>query len=323
MQQTHKNKIKQFFALVIKLSIVIGCVYFTYMKLTENNQLTGTLFLSKLTQNNILTGINGMILLLLSAMNWCLEISKWHLLTNQITKTTFKEATIQSFTSLTSSLITPNRIGEYGAKALYFKKKDRKQAVLMNLIGNMHQLASTFFFGVIGVGYMYAQHQMTIELPEAHSNGFAIILLILGLFLGLTFSSFGKLQVKKLKEMIASIPKSLTKNIALLSAMRYLIFSHQFYFLLLLFRADISYINAMTSVFSMYLIASAIPMLSLFDVVLKSTVSIWIFSFSFVDETSVVAIAMCMWVFNFVLPSMVGSYFVLTFNSANLLVSKE
>lgn len=322
MQQTYKNKIKQFLALVIKLSIVIGCVYFTYMKLTENDQLTSTLFLSNLTQSNIFTLRNGIFLLLLSAMNWCLEISKWHLLANQITKTSLKEAAIQSLTSHTSSLITPNRIGEYGAKALYFRKRNRKKAVLMNLIGNMHQLASTLFFGVIGAGYMYAQQNTTIELPKGSSPGI-ILLLILLLLLGFNFSSFGKLQFKKLKEMIAVIPQSVSRNIALLSAMRYLVFSHQFYFLLILFRADIVYINAITGVFSMYLIASAIPMLSMFDVVLKSTVAIWVFSFYFVDETSIAAIAMCMWILNFVLPSMMGSYFVLTFNSAKLINYKK
>jgi len=61
----------------------------------------------------------------------------------------------------------------------------------------------------------------------------------------------------------------------------------------------------------------------LFDVVLKSTVAIWVFSYYFIDETTIITITLLMWIFNFVIPSIVGSYFVLTFSTNKLIVSKE
>jgi len=63
----------------------------------------------------------------------------------------------------------------------------------------------------------------------------------------------------------------------------------------------------------MYFIASIIPILSLFDVLLKSAVAVFIFSFFEIDELKIICISLLMWIFNFVFPATLGSYFVLTF----------
>jgi len=63
----------------------------------------------------------------------------------------------------------------------------------------------------------------------------------------------------------------------------------------------------------MYFIASIIPILSLFDVLLKSAVAVFIFSFFEIDELKIICISLLMWIFNFVFPAVLGSYFVLTF----------
>ena len=54
-------------------------------------------------------------------------------------------------------------------------------------------------------------------------------------------------------------------------------------------------------------------MLSLFDVVLKGTVAVWVFSYFNIEPLTILSITTLMWIFNFVLPAIIGSYFVLTF----------
>ena len=78
-------------------------------------------------------------------------------------------------------------------------------------------------------------------------------------------------------------------------------------------KIDISYFNALSAITSVYLIASVVPMLSMFDFVLKGTVAIWIFSFYNVQPIIILSITSIMWLLNFVLPAIIGSYFVLTF----------
>ena len=151
---------------------------------------------------------------------------------------------------------------------------------------------------------------------------------MISLFLSLWFInkkqiSFKGYSIKTLKNYISGFSKKSIKKIMLFSLFRYIIFSHQFYFLLLIFNVKIEYDNALMCIFSMYLIASIIPMLSLFDVVLKGSVAIFIFSFFQINETTILAIVLLMWIFNFMLPSIVGSYFVLTFNTDKLIQPKE
>ena len=63
----------------------------------------------------------------------------------------------------------------------------------------------------------------------------------------------------------------------------------------------------------MYLITSLIPMLFIFDVVVKSSVAVWLFGYLNLSELSILSVVSLMWILNFVLPSIVGSYFVLNF----------
>ena len=64
---------------------------------------------------------------------------------------------------------------------------------------------------------------------------------------------------------------------------------------------------------SMYLLSSIIPALSIFDVVIKGSVAVFVFSFLEINQLIILSIITIMWLLNFVLPSIIGSYFVLLF----------
>ena len=316
MHKSPSHKTKHFFALGIKLFIVIGCGYFTYTKLTQNSQILFSDFYSNSTKTTLFSLKNITFLLLFSILNWFFEIKKWHLLINHSQKVSFLNAVIQSLASLTVSLITPNRIGEYGAKAIYFKKPLRKQVLVLNLVGNLSQLLITLFFGVIGLVFFI--QLFNIHLP-IESTLIVIGFTLLSLFLFWIFYKKG-ISIKghslsSLMSFISKIPSSIIVKTSFYSLIRYIIFSHQFYYLLMIFKIDITYPDALFSIFMMYFLASIIPMLSLFDVVIKGSIAIWVFSFFNCEEIVVLSIVLIMWVFNFVIPSIVGSYFVLTFNT--------
>jgi len=111
-------KTKQFFFVLIKLSIVISAFYFIYQKVTSNPELQFADFLAFLHKNDVFSLKNITFLLILSVFNWIFEIIKWKKLVTSIKQITFFEALKQSIGALTVSLFTPNRIGDYGAKAL-------------------------------------------------------------------------------------------------------------------------------------------------------------------------------------------------------------
>ena len=308
-------KTKQFFFVLIKLSIVVGAFYFIYSKLAENENLQFSEFILFLKKNNTFSLKNITILLILSLFNWFFEIIKWQYLVKTIKQISFRSALEQSLGGLTASLITPNRIGDYGAKAIYFSKQLRTKVVLLNLLGNMAQMTITTLFGVIG--FIIFVNRYDIDINYYKVAKFVSLLLLISLFavLGIKQKRF-KIKGFSFTQVIDFI-KSLSfdthfRNL-LLSLVRYLIFSFQFYYLLTMFGVDVEYTKAMVVITSMYLLASIVPSISIFDVVVKGSIAVFLFGYVEVNELTILSIITLMWLLNYVVPSVFGSYFVLNF----------
>ena len=308
-------KTKQFFFVLIKLSIVIGAFYFIYNKLTTNQDLDFSEFVAFLSKNNVFSLKSMFFLLILSSFNWFLEILKWQDLVSSIKKISFFEATKQSLGALTASLFTPNRIGDYGAKALYYTSSCRKRIVLLNFIGNMMQMVITVLFGAFGLYYFVTEYQ--VDFNFARVSRFLVLIVV-----AVIFSVFGIKQsrfkikgfaVEKVIDFVKNLATKIKISVFILSLIRYLVFSFQFYFLLTIFGVEVSYFHAMVAITSMYLLASVIPSIFIFDVIVKGSVAIYIFTIVGVNEFTTLSIVLLMWILNFVLPSILGSYYVLTF----------
>ena len=98
-----------------------------------------------------------------------------------------------------------------------------------------------------------------------------------------------------------------------LSLARYLVFSHQFYFLLLLLNVEISYFDAMSCIFSMYFLASVLPSIFFLEAIVKGGIAVWLFSFFQVNALPVLVISSLMWLFNFAFPAIMGSLLLFKF----------
>ena len=301
------NKYKRIFFLLAKLVIVVGAFYFLYEKVFSNQQLPAKEFLNEIS---ILfsKGICPIILVLLfTDANWLLEIVKWKKLANIEKKTSFFEAYEQCFASLTASIITPNRIGEYGAKSIYFEKGKRKQIMLLNLIGNLSQLLITITFGVFGLFFLIKNY--SFQYPEI--NVLKIVLIVGILVIAILFRK--KLKLNKIGAYFKSISKKIYVEIVGLSFLRYVFFSHQFIFLLYLFGVDADYFTTLNLLFCMYFIASIIPSIAIFDWAIKGSIAVWLFSFVGINKLTIITITTIMWLLNFAIPAIIGSIFVLNF----------
>jgi hypothetical protein len=308
-------KTKQFFFVLIKLSIVVGAFYFIYTKLSENENLQFNEFMSFLKENDTFSFKNITFLLVLSIFNWFFEILKWRNLVQQIKKISFRDALEQSLGGLTASLITPNRIGDYGAKAVYYTKPFRTKIVLLNLLGNMAQMTITTLFGVIGFIIFVNRYQIDVDYFKVVKFIFILILISLFAVLGIKQKRFRikGFSLSRIMSFAIEIPLKTHVITLVLSLLRYLIFSFQFYYLLTIFGIDVQYLKAMVVITSMYFLASIVPSISIFDVVIKGSVAVFLFGFVDVNELTVLSIITTMWLLNFVIPSLFGSYFVLNF----------
>ena len=315
MASRFSYKSKQFFFVLIKISLVVVAIYFIYQKLTKNSTLEFSYFIQILSKNGVFSLNTVVFLLFLSIFNWFFEILKWQQLVSSLQKISFTKSIEQCLGSLTVSLLTPNRIGEYGAKALYYTSRLRKRVLFINLISNLLQMLVTVVFGIIGI-LLLSQSQ------NLHINGLKFInILLIGIsscalitfIIRKTNIKIRGFSLEKIQLFLIEFSK---KNLALgavFSFFRYFIFSFQFYYLLLLFGVDISYLEAMQLITSMYFFASIIPSIFILDVVIKGSVALYLFSLIGINDLIILSVVTCMWILNFVLPSIIGGFYVLHF----------
>jgi len=299
------HKAKQFLVLLIKLLIVGGAFYFIYNRLAHNDQLDWTLFLEKFEKNKSVPGIA--FILLLSFLNRFFEILKWQNLVTTIQKITVAEASKQVLGALTAGLFTPNGIGEYAGKALFFNKKETKNVIFLNLICNGVQMVLSIIFGTIGLWVLEYRFWVLI-----------IVLIGFGLWV---FSFLTKkimikgYSIQKLTDKINAVPKKVHHKNIILGICRYLVFSHQYYFLFLAFDIDLPYGIMISTIAAVYFLASSLPTFQFLDFAVKGGVGVYFFGLLGVNEWIVVFISTIMWLLNVVIPVIIGSYYVLNFKS--------
>ena len=283
--------------------------YFVSQKITNADIASNGGFIQQIRSNIFSQPLIIFIVLGFTVVNWFFEVFKWKTLVSSVQNISFFQAFKQSTSSLTASLLTPNRIGEYGAKAIYYAAYQRKKVMFLNLIGNLSQMFITVVFGLWGFVLLYDQLNFTIDLQTKTIYLFVILFILIALI----FNQFKKNIIPKIIIYFKQIPISdLLKSIRF-SLFRYLIFSHQFYFLLMVFGVEMDYFIAIGAICSMYFIASVILGFVVFDFIVKGSIAISIFGLFDVPEMIILSITTLMWLLNFALPAIIGSYFVFTF----------
>lgn len=297
------NKTKQYLTLIIKLTIVFGAFYFIYDKLAHDDKLSWNQFSGIVQHKFTLSWI--IFMLGFSVLNRFLEILKWQNLVGVVERISLYTATKQVLAGVTAGLFTPNGIGEYAGKALYFPKNETKRILFLNVICNGIQLIIAVLFGLIGLLYLGYSFYFTVIITSVF---------FIGVFMFLTKNANIKgYSIKLFFEKIVEIPKRIHRKNIVLAVARYITFSHQYYFLFVLFGVKIDYFTLMATITAVYFIASSLPSFQFLDFVVKGSVAIWFFNKLHIDDYVVLFISTFMWLANVVLPVLIGSYFVLIF----------
>lgn len=297
------HKAKQFLVFTIKLLIVIGAFYFIYDQIASNSKLEWNKFQTMVLEKTSITTI--VFILLFSVANRYFEILKWQNLVTFINPISVGEASKQVLGALTAGIFTPNGLGEYAGKAMFFKKEQTKKVIFLNLICNGIQMILTIIFGTIGlllIGYW--------------KWALVIVLIGIALFLISIFSKTITIKgysIQKLLHKINEIPKKIHRKNIFLGVCRYLVFSHQYYVLFLVFDVDLPYLTLISSIAAVYFLASSLPSFQFLDFAVKGSVAVFFFGKLGVNEWIVIFISTLMWFLNVVLPVVIGSYYVMRF----------
>ena len=296
-------KSKQILVQILKILIVTSAFYFVYNELKNNDKLEWEKFWIIFNKNQSILGI--FFILMLSFFNRYFEILKWQNLAQIVQQISVGSATKQVLAALTLGVFTPVGVGEYAGKALYYNKTKTSEIVFLNLICNGIQMVATTFFGIIGMiflGYFLWSFGIIAVLTVVL---FCIFLTKNTKIKGFTFQDF----ILK----INSIPTKIHQKNILLGFARYMVFTHQYYFLLLAFDVKVSYILLISTITTVYFLASVIPSFQFLDFALKGSLAIYFFNILGVNSWIIVFITALMWFLNVAIPVILGSFYVLTF----------
>ncbi len=311
-------KTKQFLLFLIKVLIVGGAFYFIYNQLANNDKLDWLKFLVLFQKNYSLGGI--FFIILLSVLNRFFEILKWQNLVLHLRKISLPEATKQVLGALTAGIFTPNGVGEYAGKALFFDKKSTKNIIFLNLICNGIQMILSVVFGIFGLLYFNANYDIITS--KTVLILFGISFLLFGILFFSKKINIKGYSIEKLIHKINEIPKSIHQKNIFLAFCRYLVFSHQYYFLFLAFDVDLPYLTMMATIASVYFLASSLPTFQFLDFAVKGSVAVYFFGILGINEWIVIFISTLMWFLNVVLPVIIGSYYVMNYKTLSPTLSK-
>ena len=312
------HKTKQYLLVAAKVLIIAVTFGYIFYKLSSpDSQSLGYFLMSLELTNHFGNPYILSFLFLLVLSNWFFEILKWKTVVSVIENINFKTAAKQCLASLTVSLTTPNRIGEYGAKAFFFSSEKRKKILFLNFFSNVAQMFVSCFFGIIGLIIVY----ITYEMPIARNNILIIVLLtFLLLLLAFFFREkqffFKGFSINGILLQLKKISLKIKGYVIIFALLRYISFSFLFHYLIITFAWPISLTVSMPLIFTMYFLVSIVPTFFIFDVVIRGGVAVWLFSFIGVPELIILSTVLAMWLLNFVLPALFGSFFVLTYQPA-------
>ena len=294
--------------------IVVVAFIFVWQRLQKDWQSYDDNFLSKLYVSSLY--LNIAILLLITAVNWALDASRWSVLVSNFQPVSRSAAIKQTLAAHVASFITPAKTGEYGAKALYFSRPHRKKIVVLNFLGNMYQMLATLVFGTVGFGLVCYVFKPTyfIWYVLIVLAGIGVCFLIPRNLSRLRWSIKGH-SWQRVRDYVLDIPKSIRIKAKIFSFIKYAVFSHQFYFLLVILDVPLNYPIAMGLIASMYLLSSLVPVMQFFDVVVRGGVAVLLFGWAQVPPSVIVIVTTTMWLFNVVLPLIPGSYFLMRFKT--------
>ncbi|MBW3518975.1 hypothetical protein [Flavobacterium sp. NKUCC04_CG] len=303
------DKTKQFLVLLIKILVVAFALYFIYHQLS-NDKAVDFKVLLPLIGDPKNTGLIVLVLLL-TFTNRFVEILKWQNLAAVVQKISLGESTKQVLSALTLGLFTPNGIGEYAAKVLYFDRKDAGQILFLNVICNGTQVIYGISFGALGALSLHFIYQITSDQIIGLIIGvLSLAILLIYLLRNVEIKGY---SIRWLITEIRKIPYSIHRKNLFLSFLRYVALMHQYIFLYRLFGVELPYYELLCSISFIYLLASSLPSFQFLEFAIKGSIALYIFNLLGVNSWIVALVAALIWLLNIVIPVLIGSYFVLSF----------
>ncbi|NOU47937.1 MAG: hypothetical protein HOO86_12880 [Bacteroidales bacterium] len=327
-----KAKVGKSANILLRLLIMGLSFWFVYDQLIHHRNLDEvmhqfrTLLINSVHQNLM------WLLLILLPVNLALEAFKWKVLIDKLEPVSFNRAFTAVLSGISVSMMMPNRVGDYLGRVFILQKESHIKGILVTLIGSLSQLLTTVIAGCIALTFSFS---MFFEFEFSNYKNFSFGLLALvfsllifalilyfnvGLLKVVTAGIFPRRKQKLLRyiDVFSLYTRSELLKVLLLSVSRFIVFSMQYYLLLLITGFDIGYFEAMMLISLTYLFMAVIPTIAITELGVRGSVAIYIFGLYFANTTfwnesgatAVFTASSVLWLLNLVVPSLFGIIFV-------------
>ena len=259
---------------------------------------------------------------LLLPFNIFFEALKWQRLVAGLQPISLGLAFRSVLVGQTGAFFTPNRIGEFPARALMLNKKNMIPAVALGFVGSAMQMLVITLFGLITT-FLYISNNVSPLLSSVSTVSWVVSLLLVLLFViscALLFSHYkwfyGRLKKSKwrwlnrLGEGFAHLSFRDAWLIFSFSVLRYFVYSSQFYAMLLFMNVTLTPWQALLSIPTIYLLVTYTPSFAFSEAMVRGSYAIFILSAFSTNDADMALASILLWCINYCLPMLVGSFFV-------------
>ncbi len=267
------------------------------------------------------------LVLSLMLINWGIEAAKWQLLVKHLQKFSFLRSLKSVFAGCSVTMLTPNRVGEYGGRVFYIEDGNRIKAISLAVVGSISQLLVTMLMGCFGLFFLryFSQfdHSIVSVLPQFWETvlmslcvGLTLILLLFYLRLGWLVRMMEKVpalqKVVKHISVVDEFNNLQLVQILSLSFVRYLVFVLQYVLLLQVMDVQIATWLCFCLMTIFYLVMAVAPTFGFIELPVRVSASWAILKLYTSNELGVGAAGLGIWLINLVVPAVIGSLLILS-----------
>ena len=306
---------KKILSILLKITIGIAGVYIIYQRL-KNEFGWEQINLLKTTIRNVPSIVQLLFCLILIPINWGIESRKWQLITKGIEKISYRTAMRSVYSGVCLGNFAPGRATEFLGKILFFSDENKGKISVLHFVNGMIQLGITLLAGIFALILKLDTFSENFAwlFYLLFSSGAALILLFIFALLRVNF--FLDFVSKVLSRGSAPekinvvFPKQLWLYLFLLSILRYLTFSLQFYLLLNALAPSVTLTLLLPGIALYFMITSLLPMISVLEAAIRAAIALIVLADSGLNPTLLALATVLLWLFSIVLPSSAG-YLVL------------
>ena len=311
----------------IKIKYLLGAAFFVLLSYSLYHQISSQKNLQErwmeITEVWKSPGIYLVILLMF--FNWGIEAAKWRYMLKPIQKLDFLTALKSIFAGCAVTMITPNRMGEFGGRILFVLPEHRLRAVSISIIGSISQTLTTFIAGsaaliffinshFVGEGQVVADflHQKTIWLV---SIGITVLLALLFFYENAVWRILQRIPLVNKYLNYLSIrdlyPHKTLLRILGFSFLRYLVFILQYIMILKTLQIEIQPLSAIAMSAVFFLSMALAPTLGFLELPVRSQLGLALFGLLTNDLLGLQTATAAIWLINIIAPAVIGLFIIL------------